>query len=805
MKELPNHQITTYRPGAPIGASAPGAPPAEAYDAELSVRDVFEILLRGKWYILASFVVVFLGTAVYTFRQEPVYESSSVLFVNNQQELSPIGEVLGVSTVNRNISNEVEIIRSVSSARRVAEALLSMQRVTANLNALPVFQTESGKLPGAAQLAGRIRGRVTVVPVGSQVDLIKITVSSTAPEEAQLLANLYAQTYRDFNRKASRSRATASREFLDEITGQFSVRLRQAENQLTSFLNQERIVQPDEEARQLIEQVTKLQSLQYQTQLELGVAHAEISSLEAEIADLTPGLTSQASSSEHLIVDQLKRQMAALQVEQQQIYARNPDSRNTAPRGRLLEIEEEVAQLRSQLEDRARNLVDQALTTGIIDAGGADGSGTASMFTGIQALQSQITAKHTLVDGLEARLNIANRQLEGYKARLAQIPTNALILQRLQRSQQAQEQLYLTLLEKMQEARIAEQSELGYIEIIDEAQPSGSPVSPRIPQSLAFGGIFGLLLGMGLAFVRNAFDNTLRKPEDVQKQGYNTLGIIPDLHLVIRKQFGSRKWVNVRGKTYATSLVPLFNPQSPASEEYRRLRTNIHFSHPNPDIRTILITSASPGEGKTVTSVNLAVAIAQSGRRTLYLEADLRLPTGHLYFGLKRTPGLTDLVHGHTSFNAPDFSTPVENLYLISAGSPAVSPNDILGCSRMHEMMAVFRDHFDVIVIDTPPVLAVADALLLAPMADVSLLVCSAARTNRQALNRATEALQNVGAHLGGIVLNRFDPQKSYGWYGYGYPYGFGQYPGHSVLEVHPNAQEKPHIQHARQESNPGN
>lgn len=746
----------------------------EVEEGEISLQDIAHILLKGKWIILTSVVLVTLAVAIYTFTRAPEYEATSVLLVNTQQSAPQLGELLGLETGNRNINNEVEILKSRTNALRVADRLLERGRVIRGDSILTVLRDDDGNLLSRNEIAERLReDYINVRPLGRDVDLIQITSTSTVPSEASLIANLYAETFRDYNRSSSRSRMTASREFLDEITNRFSEQLKVAEDELTEFLNQEKIVEPDEEAKQLLQQVGELQSLQYQTQLQLGMAQVELKSLEDELDKITPGLASQLSSSDDVMIDGLKQQITRLQIEEQQIYARNPELRNSdQPSGRLAEIRRELGELTRQLDQRAERLVSSAMDSGTLAAGSMPaGSLAASQLQAVQQLRRQLLEKNVEVSGHQARLDIINDELDAYKRRLAEIPSKAIVLQRLQRSRQSQEQIYLTLIEKMQEARIAEQSELGYIDIIDEAVVPEKPVRPRIPLNLMLGFTLGLMLGIGLAFVRNALDTKIRKPEDLQDLGQNVLGVLPDMTRMIKKEFDGRENITVGSRLYDTGLVTLLSPLSTHAESYRRLRTNIQFSRPDGEPRVILVTSTSQGDGKSLTALNLAVAMAQSGRRTLMIDGDLRRSRVHHMIDLPRSPGLVELLFETDHLPLSRFSTQVDNLFVVPSGRKVPNPADVVGSRKMRHLMELFKEDFEVIIVDAPPVLAVADPILLAAHAEVAILIVSTNQTDRRALLRAIDALKQSGVTIAGTVLNRFDASAAYAGYGYGYGY----------------------------------
>jgi capsular exopolysaccharide synthesis family protein len=748
-------------------------------DDEISLREIFDVLLKGKWIILSAFSAVLLIVAGYTFLQAPKYESSATLFVSNQGSSPQLGQLLGLETGSRNISNEIEILRSRRISERVAERLLDLRYLPGSTEALSVLRhDEDEPEPTTRQVVERLRrSYLAVRPVSRDVDMIELTVTSTMPEEAALIANLYASEYVDYNQVSSRARMRASREFLGEQTERLDSMLTRAESDIMVFSEQSGVIAPEEEARQILDQVMDLERRRYDALFQLRAAEAEREAYTRELDQIRPGLANTIASTDNQFVQSLLGRITQLQMEIEERLSRNPELRGReASDEEIMRRRNQIAQLNEQLIGRTNQL-----TQGVIASQGVTlrGRSTDEIFLVVAELQQRVLEKDIEVRGAEARLEVLNSSLEAYRVELNAIPNKSVALSRLTRNLQTSEQLFTNLYGKLQEARIAELSEIGYVEVIDQAIVPYQPVSPRVSLNLLLGAVMGMMLGVGLAFVRNAVDNRVRKPEDLRKQGHTIVGVVASMSGLIKSDFGGREHVEVDGQKYSTSLVSLLNPLSPISESYRRIRTNLQFSRPDKVVQTVLFTSPGPGEGKSVTSFNTAITMAQSGRRTVHIDADLRRPTAHKLMHMRREPGLVDILFEDGSDDFERFATDVENLYVIPAGKAVPNPSEILGSRRMRDLLTRLRDEFDVIVIDTPPVLAVSDAMLLAPQSDGCVCVCSAGDTKLPAVDHALEALRDVGAPIAGIVINRFDARAAYGGYGYGYGgYGYAEYYG---------------------------
>lgn len=322
--------------------------------------------------------------------------------------------------------------------------------------------------------------------------------------------------------------------------------------------------------------------------------------------------------------------------------------------------------------------------------------------------------------------------------------TEALLSQRASRLEELEEQLDPL---QSESARIrttlsdinlgVELSSGGGAEVLSTAWVPDTPVSPNVPLNLAMALLVGLFLGSALAFVRDYFDDSVKTKEMVDRvTGVTTLGLIP----------------KVSG---GSDLVTVTHPSAPAAEAFRLLRTSVKFLGIERRVRVVQVTSPSPGEGKTMVAVNLAVAFAQSGDRVVLVGGDLRRPRMEEVLDVPLTPGLTAVLIGDVTLpQAIQTAEGVPNLSVLPAGYPPPNPSELLSGERARRLIDVLAQTYDVVVIDCPPVLPVTDSLVLARMADSTLLVTSANKTSKRSLTRAVELLRQVDAPLSGTVLN---------------------------------------------------
>lgn len=291
--------------------------------------------------------------------------------------------------------------------------------------------------------------------------------------------------------------------------------------------------------------------------------------------------------------------------------------------------------------------------------------------------------------------------------------------------------------------------------VVSPAVLPDRPISPNLPRNVAFAFAAGLLLALGIAFLLNYLDQSIKTDDELTER----LGLIPIGHIAFLPP----------GKGRRAELFTL-GGQSPASEAYKALRTGLLFSTIDQELKTIVVTSAGPGEGKSRTAANLAVVLAGAGHKTLLIDADLRRPSMHKVFGRIRNVGLSNLILQDVSEN--EAITAVDqapNLWLLTSGPPPPNPSELLGSGRMRELMARLRLSFTYVILDTPPVNAVTDAPILASAANGTILVVEQGRTTFPALGHAKQLLDRVGAHTIGVVMNKV--RASAGSYAHEYGY----------------------------------
>lgn len=749
---------------------------------EPSFDTYVQIILRGKWVILAAFGLVFAATAAYTFTDKPVYESTATVLVDTkgQQSSLPMFDMLGAGGL-KNIKNELEILKSGSLAESVARLLLEKKFIDASATEAieiikgPEDSAKSRPYATVREIVGRLKA-IVFEPV-RESDVIKITARSRDAREAALLANTYAEAYYNRNLLASRTRSRAVSEFLDqELKGRRRT-LASAEDTLQQYMQAKGIVSLDDESKKVIEQLSLLEATRDADGINIQSLSNSLSSYEEELKKVEPNVSKVMGDANDPYIRLLQEQLAKLEVQRDVTVAQNPAIAGQAIyNDKLKEIDGQISALRLKLQTRTNDYLKTLIPGQIASASASNPS------IYLSQLMLKIVELRIERQALVAKKKALDEVIKQYERQFNLIPAKSIEYARLQRNRLSNEKLYLLVEEKFNESAIKEKSEFGYIDIIDPAVVPSVPVSPRVRLNLLLGAILGLGLGIGFVFLREFIDVRVRTLEDLKKRGYTTLTAVGLMDDEIRKLGGKTK-LEKDGQLIDPHLLSYLNPLSSTAESYRRLRTSILYAKLDVPARTILVTSANPGEGKSTTVSNLAITYAQNGKRTVLIDTDLRKPNLHNEFSVERMPGLTDLLHEDARLTDIIRKTPVENLDLICCGTVPPNPSETLGSQKMKDFLVELRKHYDIVLFDSPPVLAVTDPVVLATLADGVVLVVSSGKTRVDAMERSCELIADVRASMLGVVLNNFDLRMAYGgyykyyrykYYSYGYGYSYG-------------------------------
>jgi len=745
---------------------------AEHFDQEqeqqVTVNDYLRILYRGRWVIVLSFLVVFLATVIFTFTTDPVYEASSTVIIESSGAMAQsFFDLNYFGNQNTLVSNQMEILKSRTLSERVVKRLdLSDVR-----DSLKLFQpNENGEYLSFREMAKIIRGGMEVEHM-RDTDILTVTYSAGSPFEAAYIANTIAEEFQLLNAEANKSEISELRKFIEDRLRIKEKELHASEERLREYQEREKVASLDEETSELVSRLAEVEAMTEQARVELQADLEMKKSLEEKLDERRQNLSNDLSEISTPYLVSLQQQLAQVVAERTTyvtaLKSEAPTQNRQYYEDAIKQYDERIKAIKEKLREEADKIT------------------SSSMVTDPLKMSQEIVNKLLTLDGdikaATAKINSLQDVVAEYSAKLETLPEKVLDLARLERRRKVDEQTYILMTQKLEETKIQEAAQAKNVHIIDEAIEPLIPVKPKKKLNLLLGIILGLGLGVGLTFMIEYFDNTVKSPEELEHIGFNILSSIPRIEMDKVKKKLERKYEKMgqyEGKIIEARLITHLDPKSPVSEAYRTLRTNLQFSRIEHEIKTILITSAGPKEGKSTTAANLAIAVAQTGKQVVLIDADLRRPVLHSIFGLAKDDGLTNYLMETIPYENLLKNTFMDNLKIITSGALPPNPSELLASNKMKETLTLLSKDFDMVIIDSPPVIAVTDAAIISTKVDGTILVISSGQTNRDAVMRSKSLLDSVDCKLLGTLLNGVNVEGMYGSYYYYYYHHYYSKPG---------------------------
>lgn len=743
-------------------------------DPKRSIAEKIDVLKRGKWYILVVFLVVMAGVVGYNELATPTYEAYSLLLIDTRQTADATGtgtfDLMNEPALNsRKLPNQALILgQSLLIAERTAERLLEMRNVPDTGEKFSVLE-DLGAGDEVRRIAERLQKRyVKVMPASDMEDADGIRVSSEGPiaGETALIANLYAEEYVALAKETSERDVIAARSYLEEQVNRKREELYSLEAQIEDYVSTDASISAGGDAGRISDQIAELEKELDAARIDQSMKEASVTSLERELSQLQPKMVDRVASGADQEIQQAQTEITELESRLEKIYQNYPELReHPEDNPSLRTMLERLESLRARVRELSQKYVDEVYASGGVSPAQRE-NGTSY----IAELRRNLATERVALSGAAARVEALQQRLADYRKRLQSIPMQTNDLEKLKRDKESIEKQYLDLVEKLQQARIKAEATKSFAQIIRPASIPDSPTNPRKAVNLSLGALLGLLLGLGSALARYKLDTRIYSPDDLRQRDLPLLGVVPDMTATMQRELGRGAMAGGGAGIVNASLISYVSPLSPEAEAYRRLLANLQFKGIRSDIGSILVTSAEMGAGKTVTSLNLAITAAQSGKKTLILDADMHRPSLHMNLGFSQDPRRTRMLfEGRVPVRLEELKTGINSLYALSLRDLIAVPGELLASHEMRSLLYRLKQAFDLVIFDSPPVLAASDASILAAQADATILVTSAGHTQTEDLDGAVEELRGIGARLFGTVLNRFDPRQ-----------GSGRYPSYS-------------------------
>jgi capsular exopolysaccharide synthesis family protein len=704
-----------------------------------SVREYFRIIRRHKWIVLATLVVLTTIVTIGTMLTRPVYRAEAKLEIGRETERVGQGRQI-LENESATVFNpfflqtQVDILHSRDLARRVIQKL----NLPENEEFKPRTPATLQENEREVRMVNAFQSRYDV-SVGRQTRVVSLTFDAYNPKLAAEVANAIADEYITWSMESRLQGVSSAKDFLAKRVQEAEAALREAENEQQRYLAEHKIISVEDKGDITLARTVELNRQLTDLENERRTAEANYNRSKEVPAEELPQVINDAT------VQNLSRELSK---QQQELANLSAKYQPTYPA--VKQVQEQVKQLEIQLAAQ----------------------------------------KATIVKNIETQYQVARKREDDLKASFGKSRSEAIQQNResselslIKQKIETNRKNYEDLLGRLRQAEVESDFRPSNIRKVQQAEVPIAPVKPNKTLNIGLSVLIGLALGIGLAFFMEYLNNTINTAEDVERiVQLPALGGIPSLQsLAKNKMLGAGLNRNGNGNgngKKVTALTTLNNellsghdPLSSFAESYRALRTSLLLSSAEHAPRTMLITSSHPAEGKTTIVANTAISLAQTGARVLVLDADMRRPRCHKILSTKNDTGLSTYLSRDVSLDKVIIQHDIPNLYVMPAGPVPPNPSELLSSVKLGYLVAELQDQFDHIIIDSPPVIHVTDALIISPHVDGVVIVVKSNHTPREAVQRAKQALADVNAKIFGVVLNCIDLNTESYYYNYKYAY----------------------------------
>jgi capsular exopolysaccharide synthesis family protein len=720
---------------------------------EVHLRDYIRILAKRKWLVITAFVLIVASTALFTFTMDPVYEATAKIVIEKENpNVVSIEEVFALDAADSDYSQtQFEILQSRTVARKVIERLdlgnteefnpapkddaistvkqALREAIDSFKIAVRSILTPKDKLEQAlaeesdSRLVDNFLSRLTIDPVRNS-RVVNVRFKAKDPVLAARIADTVTQVFIELGLETKLMAVQDAVSWLSNRIQEERAKVEEAQMRFQKYKEENSIITNFSSGT---EQVTQ----QKLAELNSKAIEAEAARVEAETRyNQTKGISSNSLDSvAEILASPVIQSIKASEMSVQNSLA-EMSKKYGANHPQIIAIKAELNELSKRKTAEVQKIV-QSLKNNFE-----------------LAMAKERSLKEALSSQEQGALSLSKKSIQ-YGV--------------LQREAESAKEVYDLLVKRFKETTLTENMKTVNVRVVDKAETPTQPIKPRKAMNMLLALVLGITAGTGLAFFAEYLDNTLKTPDDVARFLHTPyLGMIPSI-------------VDIASNSMAEVFVHN-DPKSVASESVRGLRSNLLFSKADQMPQVVLLTSATPKEGKTLVAVNLGAAMAQAGCRTLLIGADMRRPRAHKILELENGAGLSNILSSVSGVDEVIKPTGIPNLDIITAGPVPPNPSELLGSKRMPELISSLRERYEHIIIDTPPATAVTDAAILAQHADGVVLISKAFVTPKELVRSAIEALQKVNAKIFGVVLNSVNMSKEGAYYyQYAYYYYYGE------------------------------
>ena len=664
----------------------------------VSLQEYLLILRRRRAIILQAFVLILVIGVVETLMTKPVYQSSARLLVE--------GPSMNVNTVDS--SNPLSGILAMTPQQSVATQVEVLQS--------PPLLEKVMQDTGPAS--------ISVATVG-QTNIIEADAEATDPKVAAAAPNDLLRLYIQQDVNQDLNDIQSAEQFARTQGGNAHRRVLVDQGRIERFMKQNNVVELTQNRNNEIARVNGLSEESQKNQADLSALRAQMA-VDRQLMTQEPAVIFQKLQASNSAIAGLNADIAKLQVQR---VSMTQAGGFTASSPQVMAVDAQIAELQRQLKTQP------ALTTSTSSGANSLREALRGKLQDLSAQAAALISQQKVTVAALVSAQVAVSRYPGWQATLDQLTAD-------HDAAAAQDKMFS---DKLADLSLREQAHHASARIIESAQVPSVPVRPKKMQSILFAALIGLFAGICLALLQEFLDDRINSVEEADRLlGLPQLGHVPAL------------------SSEDARLLPQMQGLDPDAESYRVLRTNIQFASLDAPARTLLVTSSTPGEGKTTTAVNLAFAMAMDGKKVILVDTDLRRPTLHKLLHLPALPGLTDVLLGKSALQPHEV---MPGLSVLTAGSTPPNPGELLNSRTFRTLVNTLMERADLVIFDSPPVLAAADAAILASQMDGTIVVIETGRTKKASVLRATQMLTHVRANILGVAYNKMRSQEASGYY----------------------------------------
>jgi len=752
---------------------------------QLTLQDYF-ILFKIHYKKMLFFLLIGLSIGLYkSFNSIPEYKATASVIIKENNASNLVMDFSGNNRSNK-ISNEIQVIKSRYLAKQVIERLWnSNKRNNLHLFGTRIFyfkghnyrkrlnqaltfgllnSSQKKRIQYNDPYTDKMGEKFTSALLNSlnvqnlrNTNILEISFTSINPEEATRITNLIATTYVKLNAQRNKSDANYLVSFLDSLVNIKQKEINIEDKKVRDYKLLNNMYSLDGDAVGIVEQINNYESESYNINATINVTKEKLYLLKSKLNEEEKLLTQKLRSNINNQLISLRLEIGRLEsqiIQNTQLYGREHAA--------VLELNVKIKNLRQELDKKVSLLIENNLSF-------------EDPIQSRQQLISEIVSLDTELISLDLRFIEIKKMLNLFNEKLILLPEKQMELSAKIRDSEILNQNYTFLREKYEEAKLNVAIQTGDASLLDSARYPKNPINDNRVKTVIFFIMIAIGFSIVIIFLIELLDNSLKTIDEVEKYNLAILGIIPSINSDnqnINKYNFIKKILKIKkisNKNVKRKLMMKEDPKSPISEAYRSLRTSMLYST-DKKIKSIIVSSAGPGEGKTTTVANLAITYANLGKKTLLVDTDLRRPVIDKVFGVPREPGVTNFITSQTdNYKSLLKETEIDNLSVITSGVIPPNPSEMLGSQRMVEFVKQLEGEFDMILFDSPPLIAVTDANMISREIDQIVLVVKVGQTDKKAFHHTITNLKNINAPIGGIVMNAVTNKTSYGSYYYYY------------------------------------